>query len=119
MAVKLRRRNREEEAEVEATKRIEVTLAAPGHLAVAAVALLERLHRVPDLPKAQGLVAEAADGGIQEGKPRGRLPEAVLLGDPQASPLPTEDRYVEITCRESVNEHKKTASFGITTLSVL
>ena len=69
MAAKQRRRNREEEAEVEVTKRIVVTLAAPGHLAVAAVALLEHLHRVPDLPKAQGLVAEAADGGIQEGNP--------------------------------------------------
>ena len=57
-------------------------------------------HRVPGLLKVQGLVAEAADGDIQEGKPQDHPQEAVPLVGPLASPLPIHDRYVEITCRE-------------------
>ena len=73
--------------------------------------LQELPHRVPGLLKVQGLVAEAADGDIQEGKPQDH-PQEVPLVSPLAGPLPIHDRYVEITCRENVNGHLKTASFG-------
>ena len=115
-AVEQRRNQVEEVAEAEVTKGIVATLVVQGRRARV---LQERPHRVPDLPKAQGPVAEAADGATQEGKPHGHLPEAVLLGDPQASPLPTQDRYVEIACREHVTGNLRTASFGIPTLHVL
>ena len=98
IAVEQRKRNLvEAAAEAEATKETVGTLV--DHRDQEGV-LQELPHRAPGLLKVQGLVAEAADGDIQEGKPQDHPQEAVPLVGPLASPPPIHDRYVEITCRE-------------------
>ena len=101
IAVEQRKRNLvEAAAEAEATKETVGTLV--DHRDQEGV-LQELPHRAPGLLKVQGLVAEAADGDIQEGKPQDH-PQEVPLVSPLAGPLPIRDRYVEITCREMSKE---------------
>ena len=116
MAVEQRKRNQvEEAAEAEATKEtVETRVAHRDQEGV----LQELPHRVPALLKVQGLVAEAADGDIQEGKPQDH-PQEVPLVSPLAGPLPIPDRCVEITCRENAKGIMRTARFGIPALHLL
>ena len=111
-----RRRNQRAAAEAEETI---MTVDVQVGLRLQEEVLQEALHNAPGHPKVQGLVAEAADGDIQEGKPQDHPQEAVPLVGPLASPLPIHDRYVEITCRGNVKGNLRTASFGIPTLHVL
>ena len=106
------RRNQKEEAEAEETVVTQVDLRDQEG------ALQGVPHRVPVLLKDQGLVAEAVEGDIQEGKPLDH-PQEVPLVSPLAGPLPIHDRCVEITCRENVKENLRTASVGIPALPLL
>ena len=111
-------RRRRHQRAVEEAEETQMTVDVQVGLRLQEEVLQEALHNAPGHPKVQGLVAEAADGDIQEGKPQDH-PQEVPLVSPLAGPLPIHDRCVEITCRENVKENLRTASVGIPALPLL
>ena len=106
-------RRRRNQRAVDKAEETEMTVDVQVGLRLQEEVLQEALLSAPGHPKVLGIVAEAADGDIQEGKP-----QELHLREVQG-PLSVHGLSADITCWGSASVSRETANFGIPTLPLL